>query len=292
MDEKLGRGIADSVLDLVGRTPMVRLNRLVDERCADILVKLEAYNPAGSTKDRIALSMIEAAEREGLLRPGDTIVEPTSGNTGIGLALVAAVKGYHLIITMPDDKSNERRKMLEHLGARIVLTPARKLMEGAIQRAREIVEKNPRCFMPQQFRNPANPDAHRRTTAQEILADVPHIDAFVIGVGTGGTLTGVAEVLKTKHPQMEVVAVQPTNSPALTGGLTKTHAIQGLGAGFIPEIFEQDLIDRVLSCDDIGCLQSARELARREGVLGGLPAGANVWGGLEVARELGPGKPW
>ena len=284
-------GVAGSILDLVGATPLVRLNRLATADHAEVLVKLESHNPGGSVKDRVALAMIEAAERDGTLRPGDTIVEPTSGNTGIGLALVAAVKGYRLIITMPDDKSTERRTLMEHLGAQVVQTPARKLMQGAIDRAQEIVDTNPRCFMPQQFDNPANPEAHRRTTALEILnATDRRIDMFVAGVGTGGTLTGVGEVLKAELPNVELVAVEPVDSAALRGGPTKPHAIQGIGAGFVPAILNTDIIDRILPCENEVAYTTAQALARQEGILAGLSAGANVWAALEVAKVLGPGK--
>ena len=283
--------VASSVLDLVGATPLVRLNRLADADGAEVLVKLESYNPAGSVKDRIALAMVEAAEQAGTLQPGDTIVEPTSGNTGIGLALVAAVKGYRLIITMPDDRSPERHQMLEHFGAQVVLTPARKLMQGAIDRAREIVSRNPRCFMPQQFHNAANPEMHRRTTGLEILnATEGRIDAFVAGVGTGGTITGVGEVLKDAVDGVRVVAIEPMKSRGLSGGKTGPHGIQGIGAGFVPEVLNTAVIDEVMPCEDEVAFDTARRLAREEGISAGLSAGAAVWGALQVARDLGPGK--
>jgi cysteine synthase A len=283
--------VADSVLALVGATPLVRLSRLVGAGDAEVLVKLESFNPAGSVKDRIALSMVEAAERDGTLQPGDTIVEPTSGNTGIGLALVAAVKGYRLIITMPDDRSEERHRLLEHYGAQVVLTPARKLMKGAIDRAREIVDGNPRCFMPQQFDNPNNPAAHRRATALEILsATEGKLDAFVAGVGTGGTITGVGDVLKSELDSILVVAIEPSNSQALTGGKTATHAIQGIGAGFVPSVLNRDVIDEVLHCDDDVAFDMARRLAQKEGISCGISSGAAVWGALEIASRLGVGK--
>lgn len=279
--------LAGSVLDLVGATPLVRLNRLPNPGGAQVFVKLESYNPAGSVKDRIALSMVEAAEREGILKPGDTIVEPTSGNTGIGLALVAAVKGYRLIITMPDDSSEERRRVLEHFGAQVVMTPARKLMKGAIDRAREIVNSNPRCFMPQQFDNLANPEVHRRTTALEILNALDgSVDAFVAGVGTGGTITGVGEVLKQELPNVRVVAVEPTKSRGLTGGPTEPHGIEGIGAGFVPAVFNRDVVDDVMACKDEVAFDTARRLAREEGISAGLSAGAAVWCACQLAAEM------
>src|SRR5688572_30689534 len=229
--------IADSMLDLIGETPMIRLRRLTgaDGGSAELVVKLEGHNPGGSVKDRACIAMIEAAERAGRLAPGDTIVEPTTGNTGIGLALVAAVKGYRLILCMPDDAAVERRALMTQYGAEVVLTPARKLMKGAIERAREIVAQNPRCFMPQQFDNPANPEAHRTGTAREILRDTGGaIDAFVAGVGTGGTITGVGSVLKREIPGIRIVAVEPTTSQVLAGKPPAMHAIQGIGAGFVP----------------------------------------------------------
>ncbi len=283
--------IANSVLELVGDTPLVRLGRMTSDTDAEVLVKLESHNPAGSVKDRVALEMIEAAERDEVLKPGDTLVEPTSGNTGIGLAFVAAVKGYRLIITMPDDSSPERRRLLEHFGAQVVLTPARKLMQGAIDRAQEIVDSNPRCFMPQQFHNPANPDAHRTGTAREILqATGGQLDAFVAGVGTGGTITGTGEILKRELDAVRIVAVEPRKSQALAGGKIKAHAIQGIGAGFVPEILNRDIIDEIVSCEDAVAFATAQRLAREEGISAGLSAGAAVWAALQVAADLGPGK--
>lgn len=283
--------IVDSVLSLIGATPMVRLARLVPDGSAEVVLKLESHNPAGSVKDRIGLAMIEAAEKEGKLQPGDTIVEPTSGNTGIGLALVSAVKGYRLIITMPDDSSPERKALLEHYGAQVVLTPARKLMQGAIDRARDIVKSNPRCFMPQQFDNPANPDVHRRTTAREILqATGGKLDALVVGVGTGGTITGVGQVLKEELDEVLVVAVEPAHSRALSGGATCPHAIQGIGAGFVPPVLDRSVIDEVLTCEDNDSFTMAQRLAREEGISGGMSSGAAVWGALEIAKRLGKGK--
>ena len=284
--------IHDSVLDLIGGTPLVRLTRLPSAGSAEVVAKLEVRNPGGSVKDRIALAMVRAAEERGQLDPASTIVEPTSGNTGIGLALVAAARGYRIILVMPDDASEERRALLRHLGAEVVLTPARDLMKGAIDRAAAIVAENPNCFMPEQFRNPANPEAHRRTTVEEILADCGgSLDAFVVGVGTGGTLTGAGEVLKQRLPHVQVVAVEPERSPALSGGRKpEPHAIQGIGAGFVPEIVNRSVIDRVLCCSDDDAFRTARDLARREGLLVGISAGAAAWGALAVARELGAGK--
>jgi len=282
--------IADSLLQLVGKTPMVRLSRIA-AGMAEVVVKLEAQNPAGSVKDRVCVAMVEAAELAGKLRPGDTIVEPTSGNTGIGLALVAAVKGYRLILCMPDDASHERRALLEHFGAEVVLTPARKLMKGAIERAKEIVASNPRCFMPQQFDNPANPEAHRTATALEILADCERrLDAFVAGVGTGGTISGVGARLKEELPDVRIVAVEPAASAVLGGGGAATHAIFGIGAGFVPRVLAREVIDEVLACDDRAAYAMAARLAREEGISAGPSGGAAVWGALEVARRLGPGK--
>jgi cysteine synthase A len=290
IDDSFARVIAKSVLELIGGTPMVRLARLPGAGGAEVLVKLEARTPAGSVKDRACLAMIEAAERDGRLRAGDTIVEPTSGNTGIGLALVAAVKGYRLILCMPDDASAERRALLAHYGAQVVLTPARKLMKGAIERAREIVASNPRCFMPQQFDNPANPEAHRATTALEILRDCEKLDAFVAGVGTGGTITGVGQRLKQDLPGLKVIAVEPAASRVLSGGAPAVHAIAGIGAGFVPANLERDVIDEVLACEDRIAFDMAGRLAREEGIAAGPSGGAAVWGALEIARRLGEGK--
>ncbi len=271
---------------------MVRLRRIAGSALgtAEVVVKIEGHNPAGSVKDRACIAMIEAAERDGRLQPGDTIVEPTSGNTGIGLALVAAVKGYRLILTMPDDASLERRALLEHYGAEVVLTPARKLMKGAIDRAKDIVAHNPRCFMPQQFDNPANAEAHRVGTAREILRDTGGVlDAFVAGVGTGGTITGVGEVLKAEVPGVRIVAVEPSASPVLSGGAPGQHAIYGIGAGFVPSLVSRGLIDEVLACRDQTAFEMADRLAREEGIDAGPSGGAAVWGALEIARRLGPG---
>jgi cysteine synthase A len=285
--------IHDSVLEIIGGTPMVRLRRIAGAASgmAEIVVKLESKNPAGSVKDRACIAMIEAAEREGRLRPGDTIVEPTSGNTGIGLALVAAAKGYRLILCMPDDASVERRAIMAQYGAEVVLTPARKLMKGAIDRAREIAAQNPRCFMPQQFDNPANPEAHRSGTAREILSDTGGVlDAFVAGVGTGGTITGVGAVLKREVPGVRVIAVEPAASPVLSGGAPARHPLQGIGAGFVPGVLDRSLIDEVLACEDLAAFEMAGRLAREEGIAAGPSGGAAVWAAVEIARRLGVGK--
>ena len=285
--------IHDSVLELIGGTPMVRLRRIAGgaSGMADVVVKLEGQNPAGSVKDRASLAMIEAAEREGRLRPGDTIVEPTSGNTGIGLALVAAVKGYRLILCMPDDAPVERRAIMTQYGAEVVLTPARKLMRGAIDRAREIAAQNPRCFLPQQFDNPANPEAHRAGTAREILHDTGGaLDAFVAGVGTGGTITGVGSALKRELPHVRIVAVEPASSPVLGGGAPARHQLQGIGAGFVPGVLDRGVIDEVIPCEDLAAFEMAGRLAREEGISAGPSGGAAVWAAALVAGRLGPGK--
>jgi len=285
-----GERIAETVLDLVGDTPLVRLNKVIPEGAAEVLGKLESLNPAGSVKDRIALSMIEAAEAQGLLKPGDTIVEPTSGNTGIGLAMVAAVKGYRLILTMPEHMSVERRKLLSRYGAELVLTPAAEGMNGAVLAARELVEKHG-YFMPQQFDNPANPEVHRRTTAREILkATGGRLDAFVAGVGTGGTITGVGEVLKELLPDLQVVVVEPAGSPLLSGGRPGPHGIQGIGANFVPAVLNRDIYDEVIAVSDEDASAMTGRLTREEGLLVGISAGANVFASVQVARRLGPGK--
>ena len=283
--------IADTVLDLVGGTPMLRLNRVVQPGWGEVMAKVESFNPAGSVKDRIALSMIEAAEREGRLKPGDTIVEPTSGNTGIGLAMVAAVKGYRLIVTMPEDMSLARRDLLARYGAEVILTPAIEGMTGAVYAAQELISNHPDYFMPQQFENPANPEVHRRTTAQEILeATGGRLDAFVAGVGTGGTITGVGEVLKKENASIRVVAVEPARSPVLQGGRAGVHAIQGIGASFVPGILNQEVLDEIISVRDEEAIEMSRRLTREEGLLVGISAGANVFAALKVAKRLGQGK--
>lgn len=283
--------IADTVLDLIGDTPLVRLNRVVQEGWAEVVCKVESLNPAGSVKDRIALSMVEAAEREGKLKPGDTIVEPTSGNTGIGLAMVAAVKGYRLIVAMPEDMSLARRDLLARYGAEIVLTPAIEGMTGAVYAAQEMMNEHPEYFMAQQFENPANPEVHRRTTAKEILeATGGRLDAFVVGVGTGGTITGVGEVLKAQSPDVRIIAVEPARSPVLQGGRAGITAIQGIGAGFAPGILNREVLDEIMSVDDEEAIEMSRRLAREEGLLVGISSGANVVAALKIAKQLGQGK--
>jgi len=287
---RAGAEIADGVLDLVGNTPLVRLHRVVPDGSAEVLGKLESINPAGSVKDRIALSMIEAAEARGELKPGDTIVEPTSGNTGIGLAMVAAVKGYRLILTMPEDMSIERRKLFARFGAELVLTPAIEGMSGAVYAAQELVEQHG-YFMPQQFNNPANPEIHRRTTAQEILkATGGRLDAFVAAVGTGGTLTGVGEVLKAHDAQILVVAVEPARSPVLAGGKPGLTGIQGIGASFVPTVLNRDIYDELIAVTDEDAYAMTARLTREEGLLVGISSGANVFAALQVAAKLGAGK--
>lgn len=279
-------GIADSIIDLVGRTPLVRL-RIGEDTGATILGKLESFNPAGSVKDRIGLAMIEAAEREGLLTPGESvIVEPTSGNTGIALAFVSAAKGYRLILTMPETMSMERRALLRAYGAELVLTPGPEGMRGAIAKAEEIAAGTPASFIPQQFQNAANPDVHRRTTAEEIWEDTGgEVDILVAGVGTGGSITGVGEILKERRPGFRAVAVEPVDSPVLSGGSPGPHKIQGIGAGFVPGVLNTGVYDEVLTCSAEDAFATSRQLAQKEGILVGISAGANVWGAVQLARR-------
>jgi len=283
--------IAASALELIGNTPLVRLDRVRPEGSAEIVAKLESFNPGGSVKDRIALAMVEDAEAKGLLTPGATIVEPTSGNTGVGLAMVAAAKGYKLILTMPDDYSVERRKLVQRYGAQLILTPAIEGMTGAVFAAEELVAKNRAYYMPQQFDNPANPEVHRRTTAQEILRDTDgRLDAFVAGVGTGGTITGVGEVLKEKIPGVLVVAVEPARSPVLAGGKPGLHGIQGIGASFVPGVLNREVYDELIAVKDEEAIDMAKQLTRREGLLVGISSGANVFAAVRIAQRLGPAK--
>jgi cysteine synthase len=276
--------IAESITDLIGRTPLVRLGRIGEGTGATILGKLESMNPAGSVKDRIGLAMIEAAEADGRLRPGSVIVEPTSGNTGIALAFVAAAKGYRCILTMPETMSVERRTLLRAYGAELVLTPGAEGMRGAIARAEEIAAATEGAFVPQQFQNPANPEIHRRTTAEEIWADTDgRVDILVAGVGTGGSITGVAEVLRERRPGFRAVAVEPADSPVLSGGAPGPHKIQGIGAGFVPGVLNTEVYDEVVTCTADDAFAVSRRLAREEGILVGISAGANVWAALELA---------
>jgi cysteine synthase A len=281
----MGR-IYNSITELVGNTPLVRLGRVNDTH-ATILAKLEYFNPASSVKDRIGLSMIEAAERAGKIRPGETvIVEPTSGNTGIGLALIAAAKGYRLILTMPDNMSVERRKLLRGFGADLVLTPAAERMPGAIKRAEEIAAEIPNAWIPQQFQNPANPEVHRRTTAEEIWNDTDgQVDILISGVGTGGTITGVAEMIKPRKPSFKAIAVEPDGSPVLSGGQAGPHKIQGIGAGFIPDVLNTGIIDEVIQVSNDAAFDLARRLAKEEGLLLGISSGAAAFAALQVGRR-------
>ena len=283
--------IYDSICDIIGGTPIIRLKRIPQAHWAEILVKLESCNPGGSVKDRIGLSMIEAAEREGRLKPGGTIVEATSGNTGIGLAMVCAAKGYKVILTMPDDVSLERVALLRAYGARVILTHRLEFMQGAINKAEEILAEHPDYFMPQQFRNPANPETHRETTAQEILRVVgDKLDALVVGVGTGGTATGTGEVIKQQIKTMRLFAVEPSDSPVLSGGKAGWHKIQGIGAGFVPEVLNRGIIDRVLTVTNEDAAAGAHRLAEQEGILCGISSGAILHASCVVAQELGRGK--
>jgi len=283
--------VAQNILEVIGHTPLVRLAKLPRPGSATILAKLESSNPGGSVKDRIALAMVEEAERRGVLKPGATIVEPTSGNTGIGLGMVAAVKGYRLILTMPEDMSLERRRLLSRFGAEIILTPAIEGMSGAVHAAQALLEEHPDYFMPQQFVNPSNPEVHRRTTALEILeATDGRLDALVVGVGTGGSITGIGEVLKEKIEGVQVVAVEPHRSPILSGGRARPHGIQGIGASFIPGVLNRAVIDEIITVRDEDAYATAKRLTREEGLLVGISAGANVFASLEVAERLGAGK--
>lgn len=279
--------IYDNVTKSIGNTPLIRLNRLTVGLKAEVIVKMESRNPLGSVKDRIGIAMVEAAEKSGELKPGATIVEPTSGNTGIALAFTAAAKGYKLILTMPETMSMERRKLLAALGAELILTPGSEGMPGAIKKAEELVGKLPNAFMPQQFDNAANPEIHRTTTAVEIWADTGgKVDLFVAGVGTGGTLTGVGRFLKEKKPGVKIIAVEPSDSPVISGGQPGPHKIQGIGAGFIPTNLDTSLVDEVLQihADDAG--EIARRLAKEEGILCGISAGGNVWAAIELAKRV------
>ncbi|MGE6632302.1 cysteine synthase A [Bacillus sp. NPDC077027] len=282
--------IANSVFELIGNTPVVKLNRLVDENSADVYLKLEYMNPGSSVKDRIALAMIEEAEEKGQLKAGDTLIEPTSGNTGIGLAMVAAAKGIKAILVMPETMSQERRNLLRAYGAELVLTPGAEGMKGAIKKAEELAEENG-YFMPQQFNNQANAEIHRRTTGKEILEQFDgQLDAFIAGVGTGGTITGAGEVLKEAIPTLKVYAVEPTDSPVLSGGNPGPHKIQGIGAGFVPSILNTEIYDGIIQVRNEDAFEQARKAAKEEGILGGISSGAAIYAALQTAKKLGKGK--
>ena len=283
---KLTRGIARDVTELIGNTPLVRLNRITEGIKAEVVAKLESFNPLGSVKDRIGVSMILNAETKGLISKDTVIIEPTSGNTGISLAFVCAARGYRLILTMPDTMSKERRQLLSVFGAELVLTPGAEGMVGAIRKAEQLATENPNSFIPQQFQNPSNPEVHRITTADEIWRDTDgKVDILIAGVGTGGTITGIAEVIKAKKPPFKAIAIEPADSPVLSGGKAGPHRIQGIGAGFIPDVLRTDLIDEIVkvSNEDAGAM--ARRLAREEGILAGISSGAATWAALEVARR-------
>ncbi len=281
----MGR-IFDDITKTIGNTPLVRLNRITDGLDAEILAKMESFNPLASVKDRIGVSMIEDAERQGLLHKDSVIVEPTSGNTGIALAFVAAAKGYKLILTMPETMSVERRMLLTIFGAELVLTPGAEGMTGAVKKAEELVQNTPNAMMPQQFKNPANPEIHRKTTAEEIWNDTDgKVDIVVAGIGTGGTLTGIAEVIKSRKKDFQAIAVEPETSPVLSGGKPGPHKIQGIGAGFVPEVLNRDIIDEVIRVKDDDSGATSRRLAKLEGILGGISCGAATWAALEVARR-------
>lgn len=282
---------AASVIELIGNTPLVQLSQVTGPGQAEVLAKLEYYNPGGSVKDRIALHMVEVAEEQGHLRPGGTIVEASSGNTGIGLALVAAAKGYKLILVMPDTMSQERQTILKAYGAEIVLSPGVDGMDGSIRVMEGILRQHPDFFAPRQFDNPANPEVHRNTTAREIIAQTGgQVDAFVAGIGTGGTITGVGEVLKTELLHVKIIGVEPASSAVISGGVAGPHKIQGLGAGFVPKVLNRRVLDRIFTVTDEDAFLTAMQLARKEGLLVGISAGAAVYAALKVARELGPGK--
>jgi len=286
--------IVNNVTELIGDTPLVRLNRLVPEGSAEIYVKLEYQNPGASVKDRIAISMIEEAEKEGRIKPGDTIVEPTSGNTGIGLAMVAAAKGYRAVLVMPETMSIERRNLLRAYGAELVLTPGSEGMNGAVRKAEELLAQNPGWFMPQQFKNPANVKIHRETTGPEIVEAINSLDgkldAFVAGVGTGGTISGAGEVLRQHFPHIKIYAVEPAASPLLSGGKPGPHKIQGIGANFIPDILNREIYDGVITVENEEAFETARRAAKEEGILCGISSGAAIFAALKVAKELGAGK--
>jgi len=278
--------IAETISELIGHTPLVRLNRITKDCRGEVVAKLESFNPCGSVKDRIGVSMIEAAEKAGLIRKDTIILEPTSGNTGIALAFICAAKGYPLVLTMPDTMSVERIHLLKLFGAELILTPGKEGMTGAVRKAEEMASKDPRYFIPQQFKNPANPEIHRRTTAMEIWEDTEgKVDILVAGVGTGGTITGISEIIKGKKPEFKAIAVEPESSPVLSGGRPGPHKIQGIGAGFIPEVLRMDLIDEVIKVSNENAALLTKRLAQEEGVLAGISSGAAVWAAIEVAKR-------
>ncbi|MCM3712193.1 cysteine synthase A [Sporosarcina luteola] len=281
--------VGNTIADLVGKTPLVKLNRMANPDSADIYLKLEYFNPGSSVKDRIALAMIEAAEQSGDLKEGSTIIEPTSGNTGIGLAMIAAAKGYKAVLVMPDTMSLERRNLLRAYGADLVLTPGSEGMKGAIGKAEELAEKNG-WFMPQQFNNEANPEVHRLTTGPEIADALDRVDAFISGIGTGGTITGAGGVLKERFPDVKIIAVEPTDSAVLSGGKPGPHKIQGIGAGFIPKVLDTDIYDEIIQVTNDEAYDTARRAAREEGILGGVSSGAAIFAAIQVAEKLGKGK--
>jgi len=282
--------VVDNVTDLIGKTPLIRLQRLVKPGMANIYVKVESFNPGGSVKDRIAWGMIKDAEERGVLLPGGTIVEPTSGNTGIGLAMIAAARGYRLLVVMPDSLSVERRMLMSAYGAEFVLTPGAQGMNGAITEAKRLLNENPDYFMPQQFENPANPEAHRKSTALELLDQLEDIHAFVAGIGTGGTVTGVGEILKAHLPEIQIIGAEPASSPVISGGKPGPHKIQGIGAGFIPQVLNKEILDQVIQVSNEDAMDTARRMAREEGLLVGISSGAAVSAALQVAATLGEGK--
>lgn len=281
--------VGNSIIDLIGKTPLVKLNRLTGAEDAEVYLKLEFFNPGSSVKDRIALAMIEAAEKNGNLKDGSTIIEPTSGNTGIGLAMVAAAKGYKAVLVMPDTMSLERRNLLRAYGAELVLTPGAEGMKGAIAKAEELSKENG-WFLPQQFNNEANPEVHRLTTGPEIADALDRVDAFISGIGTGGTITGASEVLKERFPEIKIVAVEPEDSAVLSGGKPGPHKIQGIGAGFVPKVLDTDIYDEIIQVSNDDAYAIARRAAREEGILGGVSSGAAISAALQVAKKLGKGK--
>ena len=277
--------IFDDITASIGFTPLVRINKLGSDK-ATIIVKLESRNPCGSVKDRIAISMIENGEKKGLIKPGTLVIEPTSGNTGIGLAFVCAAKGYQLILTMPESMSIERRKILELFGAKIVLTPAAEGMSGAVKTAEKLLEETKDAFMPQQFKNPANPEIHRETTAREIWADTDgKFDIFIAGVGTGGTITGCGEVFKQRNENIKIIAVEPKDSPVLSGGKPGSHKIQGIGAGFVPDVLNRSIIDEIVQVTNFDAMNTAQQLASKEGIMAGISSGAAAWAAIEISKR-------